>query len=143
VLKFSAEDEPSQADLDTVDAGLHRHNLERGSVDEIGRVAVFARDASGVVRGGAVGRHWGRYCELQQLWVDEVLRRTGVGARLLAEFEARGVGLGCSVFTLDTFSFQAPGFYEKRGYRVELRLEGFPRGHEKYTMQKTVAGLVR
>ena len=90
-----------------------------------------------------MGRHWGRYCELQQLWVDEVLRRTGVGARLLAEFEARGVGLGCSVFTLDTFSFQAPGFYEKRGYRVELRLEGFPHGHVKYTMQKTVAGLVR
>jgi hypothetical protein len=29
-LKFAAEDEPSQADLDTVDAGLHRHNLERG-----------------------------------------------------------------------------------------------------------------
>jgi len=142
-LKFAAEDEPRQADLDTVDAGLHRHNLERGSVDEVRRMAVFARDAFGAVRGGAVGRYWGRYCELQQLWVDEPLRRAGIGARLLDEFEARGAGLGCSVFALETFSFQAPGFYEKRGYEVVLRQDGFPHGHVKFSMRKTVPVAVR
>jgi GNAT superfamily N-acetyltransferase len=141
-LTFSAEDEPSQADLDTVDAGLHRHNLERGSVDEVRNMAVFARDASGAVRGGAVGRYWGRYCELQQLWVDEPLRWNGIGARLLDEFEVRGASLGCSVFTLETLSFQAPGFYEKRGYEVVLRQDGFPHGHVKFSMRKTVPGPV-
>ena len=139
MLKITSELEPSQADLDTVDAGLQRHNLERGSVDEVRQMAVFARDASGAVRGGAVGRYWGRYCELQQLWVDEPLRRTGIGARLLAEFETRGASFGCSVFTLETLSFQAPGFYEKRGYEVVLRQDGFPHGHVKFSMRKTMA----
>jgi GNAT superfamily N-acetyltransferase len=139
VLRISSELDPSQADLDAVDAGLHRHNLEHGSVDEVRRMAVFARDATGAVRGGAVGRYWGRYCDLQQLWVDEPLRRTGVGSRLLAEFEARGAGLGCSILTLETLSFQAPRFYEERGYEVVLRQEGFPHGHVKYSMRKILA----
>lgn len=136
MIRVTAEEHPSQADLDAVDDGLHRHNIDHGGVDEVQRLAVFARDEEGRVRGGAVGRCWGPYCELQQLWVDAPMRRNGIGARLLAAFEARGLGLGASIVYLDTFSFQAPAFYGKRGYAVVHALEGFPGGKAKYTMHK-------
>ena len=136
MIRVTAEEQPAQADIDAVDEGLHRHNLDHGGVDEVQRLTVFARDETGRVRGGAVGRRWGPYCELQQLWVDEPLRRTGIGARLLSAFEAQGLSLGASTVYLDTFSFQAPAFYAKRGYAVVHALEGFPGGKAKYTMQK-------
>jgi GNAT superfamily N-acetyltransferase len=136
MIRVAAEQRPAQADVDAVDAGLHRHNLEHGGVDAVERVVVLARDEAGRVRGGAVGRRWGRYCELLQLWVDAPLRGTGVGGRLLDAFEAEGARLGANSFYLDTFSFQAPAFYARRGYVVVHAFEGFPNGQTKYTMQK-------
>lgn len=37
---------------------------------------------------------------------------------------------------LDTFSFQAPGFYQRAGYRVFGELPDFPAGHRRYFMTK-------
>lgn len=139
MLTYTAEDTPPPADIDAVDAGLHRYNLDHGRVDEVQRVFVFVREEDGRVRGGAVGRRWGRFCELQQLWVDTPLRRSGVGARLLAAFEGEAARLGARTVYLDTFSFQAPAFYAKCGYAVVHAFEGFPHGQAKYTMQKELA----
>jgi hypothetical protein len=37
---------------------------------------------------------------------------------------------------LDTFSFQAPGFYQKLGYRVFGELVDFPPGHTRQYLTK-------
>jgi hypothetical protein len=37
---------------------------------------------------------------------------------------------------LDTFSFQAPDFYQRHGYRVFGELVDFPPGHTRYYMTK-------
>ena len=44
------------------------------------------------------------------LWVDESLRRQGMGRRLLAHVEEKGRALGAKRIELDTFSFQAPEY---------------------------------
>ena len=45
-------------------------------------------------------------------------------ARLKAEEEARG--RRCKYVFLDTFSFQAPEFYKKHGYKEKFVLEEYP-----------------
>ena len=42
---------------------------------------------------------------------------------------------------LDTFSFQAPSFYQARGYAEVLRTEGFTGGVIKLTMHKWLDGI--
>src|SRR5215471_13287721 len=62
---------------------------------------------------------WKLYCGwlvIRHLWVRDDLRRRGVGRGLMALAEARAVERGCHSAWLDTFSFQARGFYEKLGY---------------------------
>jgi hypothetical protein len=39
---------------------------------------------------------------------------------------------------LDTFSFQAPGFYLKHGYEVFGELPGFPAGHTRFYLKKAL-----
>ncbi len=122
------------ADTDLVDTGLGQANEAAAPLHDVCPLSCFARDPAGLVVGGAVGRTWGRCCELQQLWVTPAARRQGLGARLVRAFEQRAQARGCTTFYLETFSFQAPALYRSLGYQVKLALPGFAPGIVKYTM---------
>lgn len=55
---------------------------------------------------------------VDRLWVVESYRGRGLGRQLLSAVEERGRALGAKLVELNTFGFQAPGFYEKMGYHL-------------------------
>jgi ribosomal protein S18 acetylase RimI-like enzyme len=136
-LAFTTTDTPPEDRLLAVDAGLERHNHAAAPLAHVRPLAAFATDDSGTVVGGAVGRTWGKCCELLQLWVAPEHRSRGVGSRLLLDFEARARARGCGVFYLTTLSFQAPEFYRRHGYDVLARIAGYPEGIVKFLMHRT------
>ena len=54
------------------------------------------------------------------------------------EVEEEAKAAGCYMAQLDTFDFQAPGFYEKQGYEIFGTLTNAPKGHTHYYMKKTL-----
>jgi hypothetical protein len=40
---------------------------------------------------------------------------------------------------LATHSFQAPAFYQQRGYTIVGTAEGYPRGYRQYYLQKQLS----
>lgn len=133
-ILLTAHDDVPQRDGSLIDAGLGASNESAAPLHEVSALSCFAREPSGAVVGGAVGRTWGTCCELQQLWVEPTRRRQGIGALLVREFERRAETRGCHTFYLETFSFQAPALYRSLGYEVKLELAGFGPGIVKYTM---------
>ncbi len=136
LVVYTTFDGPPEASAKIVDAGLDEYNASVAPLDDVAPLASIATDADARVVGGAVGRTWGRCCELLQLWVDPDHRSSGVGSRLLEAFEARARTRGCNVFYLTTLSFQAPDFYRKRGYAPIAQISGYPNGIVKYLMHK-------
>jgi len=136
---YSTTDTPREVDLAAVDAGLEKHDHAAAPLSQVAQLAAFATDPNGTVVGGAVGRTWGKCCELLQLWVAPQHRKAGVGSRLLREFEAHARTRGCDVFYLTTLSFQAPEFYRRHQYIVLAQISGYPNGITKYLMQRTEA----
>jgi GNAT superfamily N-acetyltransferase len=138
-ITYHTTDQPSRQDEATVDAGLHASNRATAEIQTIRPLACFARLASGELIGGAIGRTWGRCCELQQLWVLEEFRRRGVGRQLIAQFEAEAIRRGCGLVYLETLSFQAPSFYQRLGFETAYTFAGFPNGITKSIMRRTLA----
>ena len=136
ITLHDADDDVVAAAL--VGDGLDAANAQRARLCDVVALCVFARDASGAVVGGAVGRTWGECCELRQLWVDAAHRGRGLGSRLYEAFERRAIERDCRLAYLDTFSFQARPFYEARGYVVALEIRGFDAGVSKYTMTRVL-----
>ena len=66
----------------------------------------------------------------------EFTRGLGYGHQLLAMAEDEGRRHGARHAHLDTFSFQAPGFYQKYGYKVFGELHDFPSGYQRYYLTK-------
>jgi GNAT superfamily N-acetyltransferase len=137
---FEVHDGMPPEESRVVDTGLGDANdLAAPCIADVANLSCFARDGSGTVIGGALGRTWGECCELLTLWVAPAHRQHGVGSRLVRLFEARARERGCRTFYLYTFSFQAPRFYQSLGYRPAHEIGGFPEGIVKYLMMRTVA----
>jgi GNAT superfamily N-acetyltransferase len=101
------------------------------------RFALLAHDDSGALRAGLVGVLFGGWLFVESLWVDDTLRKQGVGRALMASAEAHARGQGCHDAWLDTF--QARGFYERLGYVTFAELEDYPRGQSRCFLRKALA----
>jgi GNAT superfamily N-acetyltransferase len=100
-------------------------------------VAAYALEGGRLV-GGCVGRTedlW-RWLTVDTMWVDPVRRGAGIGRALLASVEEQARGRGCSWSKLNTFDFQAPGFYAECGYVEYGREEDYPPGHVNHLMRR-------
>jgi GNAT superfamily N-acetyltransferase len=119
----------SVALVEEIEDRLYAFNAAMTGVDDGQTLALTVRDAAGRVTAAALGHTWGGTCELKTVWVDEPLRRGGVGRALLLRAIAEAEARGCTRLFLATHSFQAPGFYAKLGFRELFRLGEYPRGH--------------
>ncbi len=102
-------------------------------------VGYFLKNARGEWLGGLTGYLWGGWMHVNFLWVTESLRGQRYGSRLMDAAESYAVERGCTGATLETLSFQAPGFYARRGYEVFGTLEEYPPGHSKLFLRKRLA----
>lgn len=93
-------------------------------------------DAAGQVVAGIATDVCGGWLMVHALWVADTQRGRGLGQALLADAEQQARALGAHAVTLDTFSWQAEGFYLKQGYAVFGRLPDFPPGHQRLYLRK-------
>jgi GNAT superfamily N-acetyltransferase len=106
---------------------------------QLGRlIRILIRDRQDRVVGGIVADLFGGWAYISLLWIDESLRNSGLGTRLVTMLEQEALRQGCSHAHLETYSFEARPFYEKLGYELFATLEDYPPGHRKYFLKKTL-----
>lgn len=88
------------------------------------------------IYGGLIGRIYRGCLFIEFLWISDDKRRKGYGEKLMMEAEKIAISEQCRFIHLDTFSFQAPGFYEKNGYKIFGILEGYADGIKRYYLKK-------
>ncbi len=101
-------------------------------------IAITIRNDAGDIVGGVTGEAWADWLFIQLLWLDEAHRGQDLASRAMDAVEDEARAFGAKHAYLDTFSFQARPFYEKRGYRVFGTLENYPDAHSRYWMTKSL-----
>lgn len=99
-------------------------------------VITVADPAANHILGGLWGSTAYGYLHIDMLVLPESLRGQGLGTRLMRKAEEEAIRRGCHGSYLETFDFQARGFYEKLGYTVFGQLEDTPPGHTRYFMKR-------
>ena len=134
-LRIGVEDAPRDADVEVLPNGLEAFNDSRWPGHQPWRpLAVFAREGESIVAGLA-GETYSGWLFIRYLWVSEALRRNGIGRDLMNGAEARALERACHSAWVDTFSFQAPGFYPRLVYAVFGELD-YPPGHKRIFLPK-------
>jgi GNAT superfamily N-acetyltransferase len=73
---------------------------------------------------------------VEYLAVTETFRGEGVGSRLLERAETLAHELSLEGVALDTFGYQAPPYYEARGYTERMVIPGRDRQRDRIYFQK-------
>jgi GNAT superfamily N-acetyltransferase len=135
IERVAAPDESVRA---AILAPLVAHNdsaVGRTARDEI---ALVIRDDAGAIVGGLWGVASYRWLFVQYLALPPERRGRGEGSALMAAAEAEALRLGCVGVWLDTFSFQARGFYQKLGYAQFGAIDDYPPGESRYFLAKRI-----
>lgn len=135
-ITLDLTDQPSREEVDFLDDQINAFNMATVGAYDGRLLAVFARHPERGIVAGASGYTWARFCELQLLWVHADLRGRGYGTRLLALAEGEARARGCGLVTLGSYTFQAPGFYQRHGYQIVGRVPECPPGHAHVYLMK-------
>lgn len=122
-----------------IGGGISEYNTQQTGDDRGQNLCFVLQSPGGEIVGGVIGATYWDWLYINLMWVREDLRGQGYGQRLLAKAEAEARQRGAHHAYLDTFSFQAPGFYQKNGYQVFGELPDFPQGHQRYFLKKELS----
>ena len=112
--------------------GLIRYNLQQAGPFNYKRTVLTVRDDKRRVLGGVILQSYWRETYVELLWLSARARRLGFGRKLMQEAERRARRRGSRLLHLNTYSFQAPGFYEKLGFKRFGGMAGSPKGASRH-----------
>ena len=143
-LLLNLSDEADPAVRRAIAAPLNAFNDAKAGIDPWRPLVITLTDDVGTVVGGLWGSTGYAWLYVELLVVPAPQRGSGVGTRLLAMAESEALARGCTSAWLDTFEFQARGFYERLGYACFGELTDYPPGYARFFMRKSlVAGADR
>jgi GNAT superfamily N-acetyltransferase len=142
MTRITLEDQAFPAVRDAVWGGLLAFNEAHSGPGSFTSTPlnVVLRGDDGVPLGGLVGRSYAGWLYVELFHIPQAHRRAGLGREMLSMAERGAAARGCLGVRLETYSFQAPGFYARMGYSVVGVLRDCPPGHTRYSLAKRLDG---
>jgi len=137
-MKFEITDKITKEDENIIFKELLGYNLARIEDKNPRDLGIYLQDEVGQKIAGLIGNTHGNWLSIKFLWVSEELRGQNIGSSILSQAEKTAKERGCKYSFLDTFSFQAPEFYKKHGYKEVFVLENYPLVGKRHYFTKTL-----
>ena len=131
-LEMTSDEE----ELEQVRNHLYSYNMK--SVDaDFEPINLVLKAQNNEIVGGLLSYRYGQSIFIEILCVDERLRGSGLGTNLLKKIEEIAAQRAVDTIHLDTFGFQAPGFYLRNGYEQFGELKDVPvKNQNRYFLKK-------
>jgi GNAT superfamily N-acetyltransferase len=119
---------------------FNMHHLPPHTSDNMCSLGYVMRDAEAGVIGGVYGKLLlGNCLSIDILWMDAKFRKHGYATQLMQALENSARKLGSRLSIVDTFDFQALGFYLKCNYELFGTLDDCPcPGNKRYYLKKVL-----
>ncbi|MCS3840359.1 ribosomal protein S18 acetylase RimI-like enzyme [Pseudomonas sp. JAI111] len=135
-LRIERSQTPTDEERQAILLPLRAYNASKAGVSMQEPIALLVRDESGEILGGLYARVFYQWMFIELLSVPEQARGQGLGSKLMRMAEDVAREKECVGVWLDTFDFQAPGFYQKLGYSELGQIVDYPPGHKRLFFQK-------
>jgi ribosomal protein S18 acetylase RimI-like enzyme len=138
------EREMTDTEFARMNAGFDEHTREQNNPvqtsERFGFVVMDGETFIGCASGLTYknGDTYNGWFYLTDLFIEKAYRGQGLGKAILSLLEERVAALGITHFWTFTAGYEAPGFYQKQGYRVLFEQGNwYATGHSRVALQKT------
>lgn len=131
--------EMSAEDWQVISTNLRNYNIEQSeglSTKPGTSIHLTLKSKTGETIGGLRGRTYYQSLTIDHIWIDVRFRKMGYGKDLLLKVEGLVKDEGCVSANTSSYSFQAPQFYKKLGYKTVGVFEEYPKGIKKFFLEK-------
>lgn len=135
-LRIEYVERPQDSVWGMIGGAINEYNTQQAGDDKSQILCYVLKSAEGEIFGGVIAQIYWDWLYVDLMWIKEEFRKHGYGHRLLTQLEDEARKRGARNAFLDTFSFQAPGFYKKHGYEVFGELQDFPEGQQRFYLTK-------
>lgn len=139
--QLSFEASPNSNDIQILGDGIMAYAKQKNGFMPFDFFAFFIRDNNNTIVGGCNGNTLYGCLYIDQIWLDESLRNQGYGTQLIQEAEKYGLEKDCTFITVNTMSWEALGFYQKLGFKIEFERHGFQHDSIFYFLRKELISL--
>jgi ribosomal protein S18 acetylase RimI-like enzyme len=129
----------SLTEIDAIEDCLYEYNSQVTGRHDGQGLGFMIRDKLGRMIGVAAGYTWAGTSELKQMWVDKSYRGRGYARALLDAFVTEACSRGVRRIWVASYDFQAPGMYEKAGFKRMAEFKDWPEGHINVLLCKTLS----
>lgn len=137
-MEFTVTKNQEATEAEFLWSKLRQHGLQKlanPSLEYNSLFSILVKEESEIV-GGMLGEIYYKGLHISLLWVRDDFRSKGVGTLLMEKAYELARETESNIVYLDTFSFQAPRFYEKLGFTIFGKIENFPEGFTRYFLFK-------
>jgi ribosomal protein S18 acetylase RimI-like enzyme len=138
-LQIEPQHSLSPNEIDAIEDRLHQHNSHVTGRHDGQGLGFVIRDEVGRMIGVAAGYTWAGTSELKQMWINEAYRGRGYARALLNAFVTESRSRGVRRIWVASYDFQAPGIYEKAGFKRMVEFKEWPEGHINVVLCKTLS----
>ncbi|MBO6153925.1 MAG: GNAT family N-acetyltransferase [Lachnospiraceae bacterium] len=135
-MEFRITNDGNEKDISKIYKMLKEYNLSKREKSEDIPLGIYLENENGNKQAGLTADIFGNWLCIHYLFVSERLRGHGVGKELVIAAENEAIMRGCKYSFVDTFSFQAPEFYSKLGYKEVFSLQEYPYTGARYYYTK-------
>jgi GNAT superfamily N-acetyltransferase len=138
---LTVTDQPTPGAYETLFLALHRlTETQLGLAQDLGQalIILLSDPLTAEVIGGLWGSTYLGHLHIGILFIPEDLRGQGLGTRLVRMAEEEALRRGCNGVWLQSYDFQAAGFYERLGYKTFGTIDDYPPGRALVFLKKTL-----
>lgn len=120
--------------------GFSKHAIKVTGIDGLANdpVCFEIREQENFIGWVVVQLFWGQL-HIKYLFIEEPYRGQGIGRKLMEKAFEFGKAHGCQFAFFETMNFQAPEFYQKLGFEVEMISHGYDKGTSFYYLRKKLS----
>jgi len=138
-MNFYFTNSPSKAEISFLYENLREFNTDYFKILQESEFCIFVKSECGKYIAGAYGKRIFTIININFLWVSESHRSQGLGKALIQQIEIEAKSNGIENICVETYTFQAVGFYSKLGFQEVGRYTDYPkRGIDKVMLKKNV-----
>lgn len=130
--------EPSADEIQVLYKGISEYAKLMKNQPPIQTFGFFVHDESQKILGGCTCAMYYGCLSIDSLWLDASLRGKRIGTNLMQLAEDHGKKHGCLFATVNTMDWEALEFYQKLGYEVEHKREGYLNHSTFYFLRKNL-----